>query len=436
MTDVGVEHWLESGPAPVGDASVLEGDGVPDSNQSLTCFSCDAPMTDLYCGNCGQKNDDFRRPLWRLGAEAFAAFTAFESRIWRTWANLLARPGRVAREYADGRRNHWSSPVRVYIFMSILLFGYMEVTGTQFVALDVDVSPVAEPEPGGSAFEIEIEPLFFEREGVIRELNRGKDFALIERVLAEGDFEVDIGWGGVEADSLDGMDPESREALANDMDRLREEMRRLEADTGVAGIAGEIPDFRTGERDGSGMTINGEDVSSAQGAHLVAEIARNPGIVNGVLATWLPRVVFLMMPLSMLIGAVFIRGRRRRGWKRRRDPEAKPALLYDHAVHAAYLHAVAYLFAFLSIVAAQAMGSGAVAVTLFVVLLVYLPLSLRRMFGRSWIKTVWASYAVGFIYFTVITSVMSGIVADAIDDRLEREAELRPPAGAEVEGQG
>ena len=422
MTDTGVEHWLESVPATP-DASVLQGDGVPDGNQSLLCFSCDAPMTDLYCGNCGQKNDNYRRPLWRLGAEAFAAFTAFENRIWRTWANLLVRPGRVAREYADGRRTHWSSPVRVYIFMSILLFGYMEVTGTQFVALDVDVTPVENPAEGESAYEVEFAPLFFERESNIRTMNRGKDFALIEQVIAEGDFDFSLGWGGVEAGGFEDMPEEQREAFADDMDELRETLRALEESTGAdmtEAVEG-IPDPRAEAEEDGGISINGERVDNRTGAHLVAELARNPGIVNNALGRWLPRVVFLMMPLTMLIGALFIRGRRRRGWKRRRDPDARPALLYDHAVHAAYLHGVAYLFAFISIVAAQVTGSGAVANLLFIALLIYLPLSLRRMFGRSWIKTLWTSYAVGLIYFVIITSVMSGFVADAIQDRLEQE---------------
>ena len=422
MTDTGVEHWMESVPAAP-DASVLHGDGVPDGNQSLTCFSCDAPMTDLYCGNCGQKNDNYRRPLWRLGAEAFAAFTAFENRIWRTWASLLFRPGRVAREYADGRRTHWSSPVRVYIFMSILLFGYMEVTGTQFVALDVDVVPKENPAEGGSAYEVEFAPLFFERESNIRALNRGKDFALIERVIAEGDFEFSVGWGGVEADGFENMPEEEREALADDMDELRETLRALEESTGtdMSDAVEGIPDPRAEAEEDGGISINGERVDRRTGAHLVAELARNPGIVNNALGRWLPRVVFAMMPLTMLIGALFIRGRRRRGWKRRRDPEARPALLYDHAVHAAYLHGVAYLLAFIAIVAAQLTGSGTVANLLFFALLVYLPLSLRHMFGRGWIKTLWTSYAVGLIYFVIITTVMSGFVADAIQDRLEQE---------------
>ena len=434
MTDVPVDSLLEALPTALGDASVLQGDGVPDANQSLTCFSCDAPMTALYCGVCGQRNDDFRRPLLKLGAEAFAAFTAFESRIWRTWANLLFRPGRVPREYADGRRTHWSSPVRVYIFMSILLFGIMEVTGTQFVALDLDVEPTGVSEEGETEYTLEIAPLFFERESTIRALNASKDFALIERVLAEDtDLAVSLAWSDVEADldTLEDMDPQAREALAASMDELREDMRALgeAAGTDMESTLADIPDFNAPDAETDGrVVINGEAVDNREGARLVADIARNPGVVNGALATWLPRVVFLMMPLTMVLGALFIRGRRRVGWRRRRDPAAQPALLYDHAVHAAYLHAVAYLLAFVVIVTAQATGSGTVAGVLFVALLVSLPLSLRRMFGRGWFKTLWTSYAVGAIYLLIISTVMSGIVVRTIDARLDAQRLLQEEA--------
>jgi len=50
--------------------------------------------------------------------------------------------------------------------------------------------------------------------------------------------------------------------------------------------------------------------------------------------------MFFMMPLSMLIGAIFIRGKER-------------AMLYDHLVHAAYIHAFAFLLLLLFILLVQ-----------------------------------------------------------------------------------
>jgi len=92
-----------------------------------------------------------------------------------------------------------------------------------------------------------------------------------------------------------------------------------------------------------------------------------------------------MMPITMFIGAVFIRGRGN-------------AMLYDHIIHAAYIHSVAFFLLFLGIVASYAVPGSLVGRTIFIALLIYLPLSLKRMFGRGWFKTIWTSYGVGFIY--------------------------------------
>ena len=112
----------------------LEADNVPDSNQSHYCFACEAPMTGLYCAACGNKNDDMRRSIWSLGGELFASLTAFEGRIWKSLRSLIFKPGQMAREFSDGARTKWTSPIRMYLAMSILLFGYVSISQTQLVA--------------------------------------------------------------------------------------------------------------------------------------------------------------------------------------------------------------------------------------------------------------------------------------------------------------
>jgi hypothetical protein len=58
-------------------SGLLDADSIPNANQSLTCFSCDEPMTGLFCYACGNKNDNYRRSVWSLGVELFQSLTAF-----------------------------------------------------------------------------------------------------------------------------------------------------------------------------------------------------------------------------------------------------------------------------------------------------------------------------------------------------------------------
>lgn len=103
--------------------------------------------------------------------------------------------------------------------------------------------------------------------------------------------------------------------------------------------------------------------------------------------------MFVMMPFTMLIGAMFIRGRGN-------------ALLYDHLVHAAYIHAVLFFLILLGIMLSFIFPGTVISRIIVIILLFYLPLSLKRMFNRGWFKTIWTSYGVGFIYTLVMTLII------------------------------
>ena len=107
--------------------------------------------------------------------------------------------------------------------------------------------------------------------------------------------------------------------------------------------------------------------------------------------------MFVMMPFTMLFGALFIRDR-------------KKALLFDHLVHAAYIHGVAFFLFLVGIILARVFPASSVFSAIFIALLIYLPLSLKRMFGRGWFKTIFTTYTVGFIYLFVLTIALAGTV--------------------------
>ena len=64
---------------------------------------------------------------------------AFEldSRLIRTLKLLLFRPGALAVEFSNNRRASYVSPIRLYLFVSILFFFFLSI-GAEF---DTDVDP-------------------------------------------------------------------------------------------------------------------------------------------------------------------------------------------------------------------------------------------------------------------------------------------------------
>ena len=144
-------------------AGLLDADAIPNANQSLDCFSCGEKMSGVYCQACGNKNDDYRRSIWSLGAELFSSLTAFEGKIWRSLRSLIFRPGQMAREFSDGARQKWTSPIRLYLATSLLLFGYIALSQTQLIAFGPKVVEKSAVQATIGGVELSPQVFFLER---------------------------------------------------------------------------------------------------------------------------------------------------------------------------------------------------------------------------------------------------------------------------------
>lgn len=374
----------------LGHIAPLDNDNVPDGNQSHFCMSCETAIVGLYCASCGQKNDDYRRSIFQLIIEVITSFTALESRIWRTWGNLIIKPGKVPREFADGRRSHWSTPVRVYLAMSIILFGFLGITQTQLISVDIDVVPKdgitkSTEDLTAEDLEISVAAHFFDTQREIDRRNADRNFDLIAKKLQGDGSGINISIGDNPPSvtkASDEVPPETNveKALQDPDTNMTDFLDALEADNPEL----DLTEAKTGAKN--------LDVTS-----LTLAFVKNPSNLNSIVYTWLPRLMFFMMPFTMLIGVIFIRGRGN-------------ALMYDHLVHAAYIHAFAFLLLLVGILAGRILPGDVVFKTLAVIMLLYLPFSLKRMFKRGWIKTIWTSYGVGFIYALVLFLVLSSAV--------------------------
>lgn len=400
--------------AEIGHVAPLGQDTIPDANQSHYCHSCETPFTGVYCTACGQKNDDYRRSLFSLTKEFIGSITAIESRIWRTWGALLFRPGKVAREYANGRRTHWSSPVRVYIAMSILLFGFLSVTQIQLISLDIDARPldgITKPIDELTAKDVRLAPKlhFLETKKKINQRNASRNFDLIALRLADQSV-VNFDFDSEQVKEK--MDESTRSAVEQGWlspENLEKAKKAVDDYDAERDIAAEDKDSPSSSDNGNMKltlsNINGKKYELPSVSSIIVAIIQNPETINGAFFKYLPRIMFIMMPFTMLIGALFIRGR-------------ENALLYDHLVHAAYIHAVTFFLLLLGIILSFIITGSTVSKFLFVALLIYLPLSLKRMFGRSWPKTIFTSYGVGFIYAFNITLIMTGLLGFQIVNTL------------------
>lgn len=116
------------------------------------CLNCEAPVVLEFCPACGQRRGDHRKPLWQLLGEVLQEALQLDGRLARTLRALL-RPGRLTREFNEGRRQRYTSPVRLYLFASVMLFAALSIGFRAELALDpklFDDAVVMEPAPEGS----------------------------------------------------------------------------------------------------------------------------------------------------------------------------------------------------------------------------------------------------------------------------------------------
>ena len=92
--------------------------------RGLTCLNCHLPLdkNDKFCPNCGQANSTKKLSFGDFFAEFFSGVFSYDSRFQRTLRVLLFQPGKISKDYINGKRMRYANPFRFYLSASILFF--------------------------------------------------------------------------------------------------------------------------------------------------------------------------------------------------------------------------------------------------------------------------------------------------------------------------
>lgn len=86
------------------------------------CGNCQTMLAGPYCHQCGQPIKGLIRPLSGWFADFLDGVVQWDGRIPRTVTPLLFRPGFLTREYIAGRQVRYVTPVRLFLFLIVILF--------------------------------------------------------------------------------------------------------------------------------------------------------------------------------------------------------------------------------------------------------------------------------------------------------------------------
>lgn len=108
-----------------GVAGAKHGHGEAHGN----CANCKAPLSGPYCAQCGQVAH-IHRSLLHLVEEVLHGVFHLDTKSWRTIPLLIFAPGRLTRNYIDGQRMRYVSPLALFLFMIFLSFFAASFTNT------------------------------------------------------------------------------------------------------------------------------------------------------------------------------------------------------------------------------------------------------------------------------------------------------------------
>ncbi len=109
------------------------------------CENCGAPLSGRFCATCGQRVEPPVHSLWHFAQVATEDLTHADSRLWRTLAALLFKPGHLTREFLHGRRARYLPPVRLYLVLSVAFFLWASVAHRPAHVLEIDAGDHGAP---------------------------------------------------------------------------------------------------------------------------------------------------------------------------------------------------------------------------------------------------------------------------------------------------
>lgn len=360
-------------------AMAERGEGLP------TCPSCGHPVIGTFCGVCGQSRDSHRRSVRHLVSEFVQDIASFDGRIARTVTALLLRPGELAAAFREGRTQRYVPPVRLYLFVSLLFFLLLPATGLTFVqfGLKAQVTVYSHDASGR---------VFMTRNGTTSAVPELKSDAqgTMSAVDPKSGFQVP-------AEKADGK---TTSCLLTSSIRFFQPIHAPEP-TATPDAAKALAQLRAevakDSKQGNWITRVLE--------RTISNLATDPGALNAPLAAWIPRILFVLLPLFAGLVALL-------HWSQR-----KTYFFVDHLVFSLTMHSFAFVALFAAALAAQIIAGEWVALGLVLGVSAYFLLSLKAFYRQNWFWTGVKFAGISVTYFVVCLApaLMVAVAASAIE---------------------
>lgn len=367
------EGILETAGAAAVEAAVLAG------QKRTHCPNCGAEFGGPYCAHCGQERDTHRRTIATLLGDFFEDILSFDSRILRTARALVSQPGELSCAFRGGRTQAYVPPIRLYFFVTLLFFLILSVSGIAILKLDVVPKHLSAAEIAKVQAKVNAQLT-----GANKELAKA----------GQSQIRIDFAGGGKDQTYLttqlhffapidtkpQPISPEVQKVL----DNVKAEMAKADKLT---------KNNKTG------------DWISQRVFGALTLLAHDPTAINGPLTTWIPRALFLLLPIFAGLLALL-------NWRQR-----KHYYFVDHLVFSLNVHSFAFVVLIAAVWLAQVVSGGTVGWFTLAACCLYLLFAMKKFYGQSWIWTGIKFVSLSFIYavFFLIPALATVVVISVFE---------------------
>ncbi|MGH6785929.1 MAG: DUF3667 domain-containing protein [Novosphingobium sp.] len=316
------------------------------------CLNCGAMLVGSHCHACGQAAH-VHRTLGAFFHDLLHGVFHFEGKIWRTLPLLAWKPGLLTREYIDGKRASYVSPIALFLFVVFLTFAVFNLLG----------SPIDFGEAGPG------------------QISKGVSGAAAEARANVVEAEMDL------AEARAGGAPTAR---------LEQELKqsKMAVETIAAAQGGKLPEAIAASND----PTDAEWVRSVN--RTWAKARENPELVVYKLQQSAYKFSWLLIPLSVpFVWLLF--------------PFSRRFHLYDHTVFVTYsLSFMLLLFAAMSVAAVWA--GGWLLAALFFYAPFHMYRQLKGTYGLTRLGAWWRTWflsAFAFVALVLFATALTAMVA-------------------------
>ena len=111
---------------------------MTDASNTRFCHNCYHPLEqkDDYCSNCGQEYTTGKVSFFSVVREFIDNFIALDSKVLRSLPLLFFKPGQLTIEFFKGKHKRYVSPIRLFLFSTVVFFALLTFQTGGFSNLD------------------------------------------------------------------------------------------------------------------------------------------------------------------------------------------------------------------------------------------------------------------------------------------------------------